>query len=302
MTSIRSLNWIAPPFPACQLAESPRFCHNHWVWLDIDGQVLYRCDQADLLNAPATAVESQTLPDQMGCVLPTQHANQYMLYGRQGIYHLNWPAGRGGAFSKSAEAPFNPDRYRFNDGRADINGRAWVSTLSDARTPGACLFRLDQHTTTSYIENLIVGNGLAFSPNGDTMYFADTRQRKVWRFDCDPQLGVLKHQELLAEYTQGAERPDGATVASDGSYLVAVLEGYRLDRYHLNGKLLEEIELPLAKPTMPCLGGPGLNQLMVTGIEHAPDHPNRTGFETASLVVAQTELTGIAENAVNPTN
>lgn len=296
MTSLIKANWTALNTPACLLAESPRFAHNCWCWVDIDGQAIHRCLTTDWVNHPRSAIESVSFSDQPGCILPRKALNEYLLFGRQGIYQLSWPLGETHQLKKVQDTPFDPNKFRFNDGRADSTGHSWVSSLSDDRRPGAAFYKIDTQSSTMYLKNLIVGNGLAFSPDNRTLYFADTRQRCIWTFDFDPDECSISHQELFAEYKEDAARPDGATVASDGSYIVAVYEGYRLDRYSPDGKLLEHIALPVARPTMPCFGGPELDQLVVTSAPHSEALPNAKGFEDVHLIGTFTHVPGIAEN------
>lgn len=295
-TSLLKSEWFALKTPECLLAESPRFAHGYWFWIDIDGKAMHRCLRSDWLSQPDAKIETAKLPDTAGCVLPKKALHEFLLFGRKGIYELSWEPNRPERIRKVQDVLFDPNQYRFNDGRADNQGRAWVSTLSDARRPGAMLYRIDSQTTKICLKDLIVGNGLAFSPDQTVLYFADTRQRCIWRFDYNPDEGIISHQELLAEYKDGAARPDGATVTLDGSYLVAVFEGYRLDRYASNGNLVEQIELPVAKPTMPCFGGPDYRQLIVTAAPPLETLPNRSGFDKSFVIGAHSHLQGIAEN------
>jgi sugar lactone lactonase YvrE len=67
----------------------------------------------------------------------------------------------------------------------------------------------------------------------------------------------------MAAYTG---RPDGAAMDSDGCYWVAGNDGASLLRFAPDGKLDRELNLPVAKPSMPCFGGPELDTLLVTSI------------------------------------
>lgn len=289
-------NWKALPNSNCQLAESPRYAHGVWCWVDIDGKKIFRCQTQNLNEATSSNIEVAELPDQVGCVLPTKEKNSYALFGRKGTYLLNWGSTSTDIHIENT-SPFDPNTHRFNDGHADAKGRAWVSSLSDAREPTAALYEIDQKQIIKKYEPLIVGNGLTFSPDQKVMYLADTRQKKIWRFEFDATSGTISHQALFADYThEKTARPDGATVAENGDYLVAVYEGYRLDRYNANGKLIEHIQLPLAKPTMPCFGGPNLQQLLVTAAAPSENFHNQQGFEHCNVIYAQSSLTGCTEN------
>jgi sugar lactone lactonase YvrE len=53
---------------------------------------------------------------------------------------------------------------------------------------------------------------------------------------------------------------------SDGCYWVAGNDGSSLLRFTPLGKLDRELALPVAKPSMPCFGGPDLDTLLITSI------------------------------------
>lgn len=284
--------WIAIESPFCALAESPRYAHGQWTWVDIDSRRLFVSKQASLLENTNMGFEAQDLPDEIGSAIPTGEAGVYWGLGRAGLWHLA-PC----AMQLIQTAPFDSLTHRYNDGRADALGRIWISTLVDARAPAtAALYCIDAHETKVHVDKLIVGNGLAFSPCNRYLFLSDSRHKCIWRCDFDLENGLLSHREQVRAYTNGTERPDGAAMTEDGSYWVAILEGYRLDRYSLDGKLLEEIELPLAKPTMPCFGGTNRSELLVTSAQATPATPNRPGFERVSLVACQTEYVGVEEN------
>lgn len=295
-------DWKPVATPACLLAESPRYAHGVWVWTDIDGKVLYRCPQADLPTGsqPSALIDKIHLPEQIGCVLPTTNPQTWLLFGRTYIWTLEWPEGSKADCYADLPVPFDPELFRFNDGRADAHGRAWVSSLSDKRVEGAALYCLEDGMLSQRVHNLIVGNGLAFSANNEAMFLADTRHRALWRFDYDLQNGLLSNQQHIMNYNDGAPRPDGACALADGTYLVAAYEGYRLDRYSFEGELFESIDVPFAKPTMPCLGGEDSSTLLVCAAKTDDSLPNKPGFEGVSVAVCQSNLTGVPEQMANP--
>ncbi|WP_329670448.1 SMP-30/gluconolactonase/LRE family protein [Limnobacter sp.] len=294
MRRISTMDWTALAVPRCELAESPRYAHGGWTWLDIKQRRLYRLKQKSLLSSPLQRVEVIALPDEIACVLPTSQPDLWMAYGRQGAWRM-----QANQLTLAMNAPFDSTKHRFNDGRADSAGRAWVSSLVDARQPAtAALYRMQHGQAKAMVDGLIVGNGLAFSPCNRWLYLTDTRQRAVWRYAFDLAKGELGQRELLHTYTEGTERPDGAVVSADGSYWVAVIEGYRLDRFNAAGTLVEQVELPLARPTMPCLGGPHGDEMMVCSAQPDLHFPNRPGFEQVSLIAARVSAQALPENQV----
>lgn len=295
--------WHALNLPACSLAESPRYAHGSWMWVDINHRAFFKLNQIDLFNPLAENLHTLSLPDQMGCVLPTAQANIFVGLGRKGGWIIEKDVDKidQATCKFKLAAPFDSAKHRFNDGRADAAGRIWISTLVDARTPAtAALYCIEDGESTLKIPDLIVGNGLAFSPKGDAMFLSDTRHKCIWRFDYDARTGELSGQRLIKEYSDGTARPDGACFSDDGSYWVAILEGYRLDRFSEQGEFIESIRLPLAKPTMPCFGGEHGNVLLVTSAQADSKFPNDAGFENVSLIACETEFKGLPEAFANP--
>jgi sugar lactone lactonase YvrE len=290
------LDWQALPFPFCSLPESPRFAHNSWIWLDIDSRRLYRLKKPNILKASETDLQIRDLPDELACILPTRKTGTLVGLGRQGGWLIE-----NSTITHKLAAPFDSSGQRFNDGRADSAGRVWISTLVDARTPpDAALYCIQAGQAEQRVNNLIVGNGLAFTPAGDAAFLCDTRLRCIWRYGYNSSTGELDQPVLVKQYTDGTARPDGACFSEDGSYWVAILEGYRLERFSAEGQFIEQIEVPLAKPTMPCFGGSKGNLLMVCGAKPSEALPNRPGFEGSSFIACETAFKGWPEAFANP--
>lgn len=287
-------DWKAISAPICQLPESPRFAHGRWVWLDIHGRKLFLTQDENLLNLVPETLLVHELPDEIACVLPTADKSRWVLLGRQGT----WTYREGEPLIHLLNPPFDPNTHRFNDGRADATGRIWISSLVDARKPAtAALYCIENSKTRLCVPNLIVGNGLAFSPDNTRLFLADTRHKCIWAYDFNLKTGVLGKGQLVKQYEQGTERPDGAMFTQDGSYWVAVYEGYRLDRFSLDGKFIESVDLPVARPTMPCFGG--ASTLLVCAAPGDATFPNHPGFETASLIACETPLQGVFEHSAH---
>ncbi|MGN6764599.1 MAG: SMP-30/gluconolactonase/LRE family protein [Rhizobiaceae bacterium] len=155
---------------------------------------------------------------------------------------------------------------RLNDGRVDRDGRLWIGTMDNglsARTGN--LYRVDPDgTVTRMLSDIIVSNGIAFSPDGGTLYFTDTRRHLSFLFDLDRDDGTISNQRLFADYTQTGERPDGACIDVDGCLWAAFFAGSRVVRYRPDGRIDRIIELPVTNPTCVCFGGPDLRTLFIT--------------------------------------
>ena len=167
----------------------------------------------------------------------------------------------------------NPEAHinetRFNDGKTDRHGRFWSGTTFEApgRKPEriGSLYRLDADLTAHrMVEGIGSSNGLAWSPDGRTMYFADSYGGAVWAFDVDPATGNVENRRVFIDTEPTGGFADGATVDAEGCYWVTMPMVSKLSRYDPTGKLMQTIIMPVDAPTCCEFGGRNLDTLYVT--------------------------------------
>lgn len=239
-------------------------------WVDIPAFTVHRLDPASgahrawrLSSEPASLAVS----DNGGLVVAM----------RGGFYHLDTGADDV-RITEIAPAPYDTSVARFNDGRVDPAGRFWVGTIYEPRDrPAAEMFVLERgEIRKAWSGGMTNSNGLGFSPDGKTMYHADTTAHLVRRFDFDVDGGTVENQRPFMQFSADKAnnyggRPDGAAVDSEGNYWSALFEGGRLVKLSPDGELLDEIALPLRCPTMVAFGGADLRTLYVTSAGARPE-------------------------------
>lgn len=259
-----------PGVPPSLLGESPLWHVQEQVlyWCDIPGQRLHRFD-------PAGGAHRQwDFDTDVACCAPL-HSGGLLLALRRGLVRFDAATG---VSSPLAQAPYDTAHERFNDGKADAAGRFWVGTLYEPRDSArAALYRFAGGRLDKLAGDITVSNGLAWSPDARTMYWADTAAHTVYALDFDAAAGSLGQRRVFAQFTPRAAeqplaeyggRPDGAAVDAEGGYWIAMYEGARLLRFAPDGSLTREIALPVRCPTMPCFGGPDLRTLYITTARH----------------------------------
>ena len=179
-----------------------------------------------------------------------------------------------------AAAPYDGATQRFNDGKCDPQGRFWIGSMDEQRRPAhAALWCYSAGRLVQRQDGITISNGLAWSPDGRTMYWADTPAHTVWAFAFDGAGGTMGERRVFARFppkpASGLEgyagRPDGAAVDAEGCYWVAMFEGGRVLRLAPSGEILREVRVPALCPTMPCFGGPELKTVYVTSASiHRP--------------------------------
>jgi sugar lactone lactonase YvrE len=199
---------------------------------------------------------------------------------RDGIYRATeW----GGALHLLIAADYDTATMRFNDGKCDPLGRFWAGTLNEAKNAAsAALYSLDCRggrppDFKRMAGNATTGNGLAFASAPSRVYWADTADHLIRRWDWQPDANTLSgaptefhrfpakpagwHPGSPVRY---AGRPDGATLDAQGHYWAAMFEGGQLLRLAPDGAPSLAVATPVQCPTMPCFGGDDLKTLFVT--------------------------------------
>ena len=256
----------ALPLPPSLLGESP-FWHTDEAalyWCDIPGKKLNRW------HPGSAAHQSWSLACEPGCVAPLPDG-RLLLAMRDGLFRFDPQSAER---QRLSPPPYESKHERFNDGKADPQGRLWVGTVYEPRTSAAAaLYRWDGKKLQRMAGDVTVSNGLAFSPDGHTLYWTDTPSHRVMAYDFNPQDGTLLRPRVLVQFDQKTAdqdlatyggRPDGAAVDAEGAYWCAMFEGQRLLRIAPDGRVLQELRLPVRCPTMPCFGGPDLRTLYIT--------------------------------------
>ncbi len=239
------------------LGESP-------VW-DGDARCLYWVDirqPAIRRFVPATGrLDTWPMPGLVGCVALTDDGRLLVALPRS--IELFDPAT--GALAPFAQVPPLPQDHRFNDGRCDRQGRFWVGTMNNiTRAPEGVLWRLDGAGRLEALrEGVCIPNSLAFSPDGRTMYFADSLRYELYAHDYDTVMGRPGEARTIATTTPPGF-PDGSTVDAEGFLWNAEFNGHRLVRYAPDGRIDRVIDLPLRMPTCCAFGGDDLDILYVT--------------------------------------
>jgi sugar lactone lactonase YvrE len=176
---------------------------------------------------------------------------------------------------------------RLNDGKVSPSGQWWVvGSMDDApsgKRPTGALYRVGAEGSVATLHRgLTVANGIAWDRAGTTLYFSDSHAGRIWRAAWDEPSGTMGTPQLMAVADEEAGRPDGAWVDADDGYWSAGVSAGRLNRFR-DGRLDASLELPCRAPTMPCFGGPGLQELYVTSLVR-PTWPSDSGGIDGALL------------------
>ncbi len=154
----------------------------------------------------------------------------------------------------------------FNDGAVDAAGRFWAGTSSTIGQPAAAaLYCLEPDgAVRTVMTGVTESNGLAWSPEGSTLYYVDSGLPEVGAWDFDPVSGEPGNRRTFARFTELEGIPDGLTADASGNLWVALWGGGVVLCYSAGGRLICRIEFPVSRVTCAGFGGETLTDLYVT--------------------------------------
>lgn len=272
----------------CGVGESPVWDDRRKVlfFVDIKAPAIHsiRLDGSELL--------SWTMPKAVGSVGLGTSGRLIVALGRTiAIFNPD-----DGSLQPLAELPGEPTWNRLNDGKVGPDGAFWVGSMDDRpqKEPCGSLYRIDgRGQVTRVIEHgFLVSNGLAWSPDGRTMFHTDSRGPWIDRYDFEPASGTINNRVRIATLSEETGRPDGGACDEEGTYWSAGVSAGRLNRFSRDGELLAFHPVPVPSPTMPCFCGDDLKTLVVTSLR--PESPEALALapSAGSLFIASSPIAG----------
>ena len=260
-------------------------------WVDISSGTIFRYDPKRRQN------QSYTFGEPVGC-LAVREKGGLVLAAKSGFWFFD-------PVSNKREAIYDPEPHlpgnRFNDGGTDAQGRFWAGSVKDGGEPEpiGAFYRLDPDLrVTRWDRAFYTCNGLAFSPDGKTMFVSDSAAsvRTIWAGPYDVETGTPGPMDVFADTHRLAGRPDGGTVDAEGCYWQAGVGGWQLYRYAPDGTLLATIDLPVEKPSKPMFGGERLDVLYVTSLGTGLSNKASQPFAGGLFAITGLGITGLPQS------
>lgn len=225
-------------------------------WTDIQSSVLFRHDLSNGLT------ERFATPERLGSFALVEGQDDLLCAFASGFARFD-PASGATRWCHRIEPPDSP--RRFNDGRVDRASNFWAGTMVErGQGSDAALYRVARDgSLATLVTGVRISNGLCWSPDGSTMYFADSAARTIFAYPVDRDDGALGQRRVFATTPEGAY-PDGATVDADGCVWSAHWGAGRIVRYSPDGGLDAAIALPVSQPTCIAFAGDDLRSLVIT--------------------------------------
>jgi gluconolactonase len=117
---------------------------------------------------------------------------------------------------------------------------------------------------------IVTPNGVGLSPDGKTVYVADTEAARLIAFEVIAP-GVLKRDKFPAIYggrlvcgLAGYQRFDSLAVEAGGNICVATLISGHITVIAPDGRVVRQVKMPDVYPTNICFGGADMRTAYIT--------------------------------------
>lgn len=255
-----------------ELGECPVWSRDDGLlyWVDIDGYAVHAFDPADRSD------QMWPVAGRPSAIALTADPSRLLVAVEN---ELGWLDLDSGVLTPWLVVEESQPNVRLNDGRCDPAGRFWVGGMFVPTSAGrfdAFLHRIEPGGLFETVRDEVgCANGLAFSPDGTVMYWADTLHDTVWAYDYDLATGQRYNERVFLDFGPLPGRPDGAAVDETGAYWIACVGGSAVARITPHGDVDRIVDIPVLRPTMPAFGGADLGTMFITTI--GPRDPESDG-------------------------
>jgi L-arabinonolactonase len=264
-----------------RLGEGVTWCERTGAlyWTDIHDAVLWR-------HTPATGATARwPMPERLASFALCEADGWLLLALASRLAFFNVETGE----LRDLQAIGGAPDTRANDGGCDRQGRFVFGTLHEPahgpKQPVGAFYRLNADLTLERLPlpGVAISNSIAFSPDGGTLYFCDSLDKRIQRVDYGDTLGT---PSTFVDLSDAPGEPDGAAVDAEGGLWNAQWGAARVVRYRADGRQDQVIAVPTAQPTRPAFGGPDLDTLYLTSAHDGLDAATRASDPSAGDVFA----------------
>ena len=182
---------------------------------------------------------------------------------------------------------------RLADGKCDSSGRFWFGSMSTRFQNTGILYCYDpmRNRLRRMATGITIASGLGWSPNNSVMYFTDSPSRCISKFEFDTLSGRISNREILIDLCDRSPAvPAGLSIDAEGTIWSTQWNGSCLLRISPRGEILEEIPLPVRRPTSCSFGGKCNRTLFITSSSQ------NLGFSKSTTGISDGDLFALEVN------
>ncbi|XP_022920874.2 putative sugar lactone lactonase YvrE [Onthophagus taurus] len=249
----------------------------------------------------------------LSVIIPSQSNTTYFFGGlNRTLTLIQWDGGKGlGKTQNLAVVQPEYPKSRFNDGKADKQGRLWFGTMGYENSKGdvdpnqGALYKFTKNNLQHpdvLIRPVNISNGLAWNKANDKFFYIDTPTNQVRQYDYDDKSGTISNPKIVFDVDDHPAitgHPDGMTIDRDDNLWVALYNGGAVIKVNpRTKKLVEIVPIPAQFVTSVAWGDTNFTTLYVTTSRYALNKEERIRQPAAGSVfaVSNTKSSGYPAN------
>lgn len=274
------------------------------VWVDIQNHTiyLYNGSNNDAFYTRATVTNLVNRLDEEGAldeviihypsiIIPTKSRGHFLVAFKHHI--VKWNIDFSHIDYSLANITDSGIHIRFNDGKCDPKGRLWIGTTHTFDKPNsATLYRMDldekrNYKLTPIINGVSISNGIAWSLDGQYMYYIDTPTRSIAVYNYDLETGNIicvnnginygtnnPTPFCVIDLSEEPGVPDGMNIDNRGYLWIAFWDGAQVICIDpIKSTVISRINLSVSRPTNVAISKLHPGRLYVT-TAHTKYEPN----------------------------
>lgn len=282
--------WKALPLCKSELVLGEG-AHWHAAWkkflyVDIEGK------KVGCVDPITKIIEEKNLNERVGTVVPSDNDN-LVLALENSITTLNFDTGE---IEELIQIEVDKPSNRSNDGKCDANGRLWLGTMhQEAKDASGTLYCFNGKSLIEKIPNRKVSNGICWSKDNKTMYYIDSFDYNIKKYDFDLINGTISNESIIVKMMDSNGTPDGMTIDEEGMLWVALWGEGCINRYNpFNGERTGVVYLDALHVTSCAFGGNDMKQLFITTARAGLDQEQLEQYpDSGSLFIVDVGIRGM---------
>ena len=282
--------------------ESPRWHpqSGSLYWLDVAGQTL------NAWQTDNDRIQQLSLPHEPGCFSfcspESTFPDSILLATKAGFLLVE--SMNSGNITPVVDVKDDTSQQYGPDGACDNSGCFWVCQINDKKQGKAdsWVSCLDTHCELHRkLGPLHEAAGISFSPDCDTLYYADAFKRTVYACEYDASTATPLNRRVFHRFSEGQGMPRGAAVDSEGCYWIAMFSGGKVVRLSPGGVIVEEITLPVKYPTSVTFGADKNSTLFITSSRETCSKEELEQYpDSGGIFAVEAGVTGLQEAFFQP--
>lgn len=272
----------------CVVGEGPLWCAREraFYWLDLSLGHVYRKREADVSTDAFECFKLDV--GKIGGMVLTK-SGSLLLFCQEGNVYSWRPRGVPVKIAQLPEAKGG----RFNDVIASPEGGVFCGVIHADKT--GTLWYFSPEKKFARVDGVFHGNpnGMGFSPDGKTFYFAVSEEYVIYKYDYSN--AVCSNRKVFAAFPENGGCPDGLTVDSRGNVWTAMWNGAAVLKFSHDGGKIGEYKFPIKKTTSVAFGGEKLDRIVITTANTPWSEDDFERFKSGGVFEISDGSTGLPE-------